>query len=188
MRMDPDARLTAADVVNTYSQEELERILRAYGEEPNARRIARAIVAKRRHAPLRTTGELAEVVIDATPPAGRRRGYPPRRTFQAVRIEVNAELESLEGLLRSVSTSLRPGGRIIVLSYHSLEDRLVKRTLADLAEPAPALPGLPAPVDVEPEVKILTRGAVLPTPLEIERNPRASSARLRAAERLEETA
>jgi 16S rRNA (cytosine1402-N4)-methyltransferase len=186
MRMDPDARISAMDVVNTYSQEELERVLRDYGQERNARRIARTIAGARRKAPIRTTAELAQLVMDAYPPAARRGTHPARKTFQAIRIEVNGELDALESALRAAPNVLREGGRIVVVSYHSLEDRTVKRVFAEGAEPPPALPGLPAPAEVEPELRVLTRGAILPSDAEVERNPRASAARLRAAEKLPE--
>jgi len=179
MRMDPDGALTAADVVNTYGESDLVRVLRTFGEERHARRIARAIVAARRKAPLRTTVELATICEDAYPAGSRI--HPARRTFQALRIEVNGELDALERVLRAAPDVLRGGGRIVVLSYHSLEDRLTKRIFDELAGPKPAMPGLPAP-EGPSRVRVLTRGAVLPSDHEIERNPRASSARLRAAE------
>lgn len=183
MRMDPDAPLTAAEVVNTYGLEDLARVLRTYGEERHARRIARAIVEARRKAPIRTTTALAEICEAAYPHRGRR-AHPARRTFQALRIEVNAELDALEEILRAAPDLLVAGGRVVVLSYHSLEDKLVKRVFADLAEPRPEMPGLPAPPGEAGELAVLTRGAVLSSEAEIGRNPRASSARLRAAERL----
>lgn len=184
MRMDPDAPLTAGEVVNTYPSDELARILRSYGEERHARRIARAIVTARRRAPIRTTTELARICEEAYP-GGPRRGHPARRTFQALRIEVNGELDALEDALRSLPGLVAPGGRVVVLSYHSLEDKLTKRVFADLEGPRPELPGLPAPPGDAPELAVLTRGAVLPSSAEVDRNPRASSARLRAAERLD---
>lgn len=185
MRMDPDAPLTAAEVVNTYSADDLAQVLRTYGEERHARRIARAVVEARRKAPIRTTAALAEICEAAYPPRSRR-AHPARRTFQALRMEVNAELHALEEALRAAPELLVSGGRMVVLSYHSLEDKLVKRVFADLAEPRPELPGLPAPPGEPGKLAVLTRGAVLPSEVEVERNPRASSARLRAAERLPE--
>lgn len=186
MRMDPDLPLTAADVVNSYSEAELRRILRQYGEERNAGRIARAIVAARRRAPLRTTTELARIVSEAYPAPARRHGHPARQTFQALRIEVNGELRALEAALRDAPGILAPGGRIVVLSYHSLEDRLAKRVFAEQAPPPPPMRGLPAPASPGSTMRVLTAGAVLPSEQEVQRNPRASSARLRAAERLGE--
>jgi 16S rRNA (cytosine1402-N4)-methyltransferase len=181
MRMDPSQKLTAAEVVNSYEEAELVRILRTYGEERNARRIARAIVTARRKAPLRTTHELSEIVEHAYPASSR--GYhPSRRTFQALRIEVNRELEALEGVLRAAPDVLAPDGRVVVISYHSLEDRLTKRTIGSFTGKGRALPGLGEP-PATGVLAELTRGAVLPSTTESERNPRASSARLRAAVR-----
>jgi 16S rRNA (cytosine1402-N4)-methyltransferase len=158
-------RPTAGVVVNTYPETELERIIRQLGEERLARRIARAIVRARGRAPLRTTDELAAVVAAAVP---RRRGgpHPARRTFQAIRIEVNAELEELAASLPQAATLLEPWGRLVVISYHSLEDRIVKRFVGD-----------------EPALVALTRKVMRPGPDESAMNPRARSARLRAAER-----
>lgn len=185
MRMDPDAPLTAAEVVNTYDVDDLTRVLRVYGEERHARRIARAIVEARRKAPIRTTTALAEICEAAYPQRGRR-AHPARRTFQALRIEVNRELDALEEALRTVPDLLAPGGRVVVLSYHSLEDKLTKRVFSEFGEPRPQLPGLPPPPGETGKLAVLTRGAVLPSEVEVGRNPRASSARLRAAERLGE--
>lgn len=185
MRMDPDAVRTAAEVVNTYPPRDLERVLRTYGEERNARRIARRIADARKRKPIRTTTDLARIVSDAYPAPARRSGHPARQTFQALRIEVNDELGALEGALRAAPDILAPGGRIVVLAYHSLEDRLVKRIFSDLGGPRPQLPGLPAPPG-RASLRVLMRGAVLPSQTEVERNPRAASARLRAAERLTE--
>jgi 16S rRNA (cytosine1402-N4)-methyltransferase len=181
MRMDPDQTLTAAEVVNAYPEAELKRILRVYGEERNAARIAQAIVAARRRGPLRTTTQLSQIVESAYP-HGARRQHPARKTFQALRVEVNGELDALNSVLRAAPDVLAPGGRIVVLSYHSLEDSLVKRVFSEFAGRARSLPGLGTtePVGV---LDVITRNAVLPSADEIERNPRASSARLRAAAR-----
>jgi 16S rRNA (cytosine(1402)-N(4))-methyltransferase len=181
MRMDPSQKLTAAEVVNSYAESDLVRVLRAYGEERHAPRIVRAIVAARRRSPLRTTGELAEIVERAYP-AGPRGYHPARRTFQALRIEVNAELDALKRALEAVPQVLGADGRLVVISYHSLEDRLTKRTIAGFVGRGTSLPGLGAP----PETGVLaelTPNAVLPSTAESQRNPRASSARLRAAVR-----
>ncbi len=185
MRMDLTQELTAADVVNTYPVAELTRILRTYGEERFASRVARAIERRRAKAPIVSTRELAELVRDAIPAATRRTGgHPAKRTFQGLRIEVNAELSILDRALPAAISRLAVGGRIAVLSYHSLEDRMTKRALTDLAtDTTPA--DLPVPLpDRQPELRLLTRGAELPTDAEIEGNPRAQSARLRAAERV----
>ncbi|MEU0489660.1 16S rRNA (cytosine(1402)-N(4))-methyltransferase RsmH [Nocardiopsis sp. NPDC006139] len=185
MRMDRTQPLTAAEVVNTYPVSELTRVLRAYGEERFASRVARAIERRRAQGPIESTRELAELVRDAIPAATRRTGgHPAKRTFQGLRIEVNAELSILERTLPAALSRLAVGGRIAVLSYHSLEDRLTKKAFAALAtDTTPA--DLPVPLpDRQPELRLLTRGAELPTDEENERNPRAQSARLRAAERV----
>jgi 16S rRNA (cytosine1402-N4)-methyltransferase len=165
MRMGPEGP-TAADVVNTYPEEELTRVIRDLGEERFAGRIARAIVRARERAPLRTTAELAGVVAGAVP---KRRGgpHPARRTFQAIRIETNRELEELAASLPRAAGLLEPGGRLVTISYHSLEDRIVKRFLAG-----------------DERLEVLTKKVVRPGPAEMARNPRARSARLRAARRI----
>jgi 16S rRNA (cytosine1402-N4)-methyltransferase len=190
MRMDAKQELTASDVVNGYDEDDLARIIATYGEERFARRVARAIVVAR---PLATTRELAEVVRAAIPAATRRRGpHPARRTFQAIRMEVNRELPNLaEGLDESVHL-LGPGGRVLVLAYHSLEDRLVKQTFARWAGEDDAS-STPAKLPIEPArrralARPLTRRPRRPTAEEIAANPRAESARLRAAERIDDRA
>jgi 16S rRNA (cytosine1402-N4)-methyltransferase len=187
MRMDASAPLTAADVVNTYDEGSLARVLFEYGDERHARRIARAVVAAR---PLSTTTQLAEVVRSAIPaPARRRGGHPARRTFQALRIEVNHELDVLGPALDEALARLRPGGRCAVLAYHSGEDRIVKdrfRTAATGGCTCP--PSLPCVCGATPTVRMLGRGARRPAAEEVARNHRAESARLRAAEKLAEGA
>lgn len=189
MRMDQTAPLTAQDVVNTYSAKDLARVLREYGEERFAGRVAGAIVAARAKGPLTTTGPLAELVRESIPAATRRTGgHPAKRTFQALRIEVNAELPVLERAIPAAVDALAVGGRIAVLAYHSLEDRLVKRVLAAGAS-STAPPGLPiAPPGTEPLLGLLTRGAEEPTEDEVTQNPRAASAKFRAAERVKQGA
>jgi len=185
MRMDTGGPLTAADVVNTYSAADLARVLRDYGEERFARRIADAVVRARAAAPLHSTLQLSEIIRDSIPaPARRRGGNPAKRTFQALRIEVNGELDALARALPAALDALAVGGRIAVLAYHSLEDRLVKKALTDRsADTTP--PGLPVPLpSAQPEFRLLTRGAEKPSAAETEANPRAASARLRAAERI----
>jgi 16S rRNA (cytosine1402-N4)-methyltransferase len=194
MRMDQTAALTAADVVNTYSSGELTRILREYGEERFARRIAEAICRARDGAPISTSAELVRVIDAAVPVAARHPkrgaakrpsgGHPAKRTFQALRIEVNHELEALDGVLPAAVAALAVGGRIAVLAYHSLEDRLVKRVLRDASsDRAPRdLPVVPP--ELGPELQLLTRGAGRPDDAESAANPRARSARLRAAVRI----
>jgi 16S rRNA (cytosine1402-N4)-methyltransferase len=179
--------LTAAEVVNTYSRADLARILRSYGEERFADRIARRIVAERDSEPFASSARLVRLIADAVPKAAQRSGgHPAKRTFQALRIEVNGELAALESLLPTAIAALTLRGRIAVLAYHSLEDRLVKQVLAAAArDRAPRdLPVVPA--GLGPELRLLTRGAQRPTPEEVAANPRAASARLRAAERIAE--
>ncbi|MDH4139698.1 MAG: 16S rRNA (cytosine(1402)-N(4))-methyltransferase RsmH [Coriobacteriia bacterium] len=187
MRMDSlDNPLTAAQVVNEYSEDDLARILREYGEERWASRIAAFIVAARGRRPLATTFDLVEVVKDAIPASARREGgHPARRTFQALRIEVNRELEVIEEGLKAAVRWLAPGGRVVVISYHSLEDRIVKRVLSELAKGCVCPPDVPiCTCGREPVVRVVTRRPILPSPEEVAENPRARSARLRAAERL----
>ena len=188
MRMDTSQQLTAAEVVNTYPARDLARVLREYGEERYARRIADAIAAERSAEPITSTRRLAEIVRDSIPaPARRTGGNPSKRTFQALRIEVNEELAALRRALPGALDLLRTGGRIVVLAYHSLEDREVKRALAARAADTTP-PGVPVPLpSSKPLFRLLTRGAERPDADEIARNPRAASARLRAAERIRET-
>jgi 16S rRNA (cytosine1402-N4)-methyltransferase len=189
MRMDQSRGITAAEVVNTYPPAQLARVLREYGEERFARRIADAIARERVREPFRGTARLADLVRSSIPAATRRTGgHPAKRTFQALRIEVNGELHALERALPAAIDALAVGGRIVVLSYHSLEDRLVKRTLvAGATSTAP--PGLPVVLpEHEPQLRLLTRGAEEPAADEVAGNPRAASARLRAAERLRDAA
>jgi|1185.fasta_scaffold13622_2 16S rRNA (cytosine1402-N4)-methyltransferase len=185
MRMDRTQELTAEEVVNTYSASDLTRILRDYGEERFARRVAQAIVRERGRAPLTSTSRLVEVVRDAIPAASRRTGgHPGKRTFQALRMEVNAELTALRDAVPAALDALVLGGRVAVLSYHSLEDRIVKRAFAEhTTDTTP--PGLPVPLpERQPRFRLLTRGAEQPSEEETATNPRAASARLRAAERI----
>jgi 16S rRNA (cytosine1402-N4)-methyltransferase len=185
MRMDRTATLTAADVVNTYPAARLARVLREYGEERFARRIADAVVREREKTPLTSTKRLSEIIRDSIPaPARRTGGNPAKRTFQALRIEVNGELEALRQALPAALDALAVGGRIVVLAYHSLEDRMVKQALAaGAADTTP--PGLPVPLAAaQPRFRLLTRGAERPEAAEVAANPRAASARLRAAERV----
>jgi 16S rRNA (cytosine1402-N4)-methyltransferase len=187
MRMDRREPTSAMHVVNDYSHAELTRVIRTYGEERYASRIARAIVDAR---PVSDTAHLAEIVREAIPaPARRTGGHPAKRTFQAIRIEVNRELEQLAEALDGALSVLAPGGRLAVMSYHSLEDRMVKAALRD-AETGGCVcpPGLPCACGAEPTVKLLKRGAWKASEDEIKANRRAESVRLRAVERLEEQA
>jgi 16S rRNA (cytosine1402-N4)-methyltransferase len=189
MRMDRTADRTAADIVNGYPAAELARVLRDYGEERFARRIADAVVRERARQPITSTQRLSAIVKNAIPAATRRTGgNPAKRTFQALRIEVNDELGTLRRALPAALGVLAVGGRVVVLAYHSLEDRIVKRELVRLsADQTP--PGLPVPANaVTPQFRQLTRGAERPDSEEVAGNPRAASARLRAAERIREAA
>lgn len=190
MRMDQTAGVTAADIVATYGEGDLRRIFERYGEEKLAGRYARAILEARRTAPITRSGQLVDILIAATPAAVQRErsGHPAKRVFQALRIEVNGELTALERALPAALDLLPVGGRIVVLSYQSLEDRLVKRVFAAAAaSTAPA--GLPVELpEHAPRFKLLVRGAELASADEKARNPRATPVRLRAAERIREAA
>lgn len=184
MRMDRSAPTTAADLVNSLLEGEIASILSRYGEEPAARRIARAIGRERRRAPITSTGRLASIVSRA---AGRRRPriHPATRAFQALRVAVNDEITGLDRFLEESAWRLRAGGRIVVISFHSLEDRIVKRTLQSLADRCLCPRDLPLCGCGRPNlVRVLSRRAARPAPRETAANPRARSARLRAAERL----
>jgi 16S rRNA (cytosine1402-N4)-methyltransferase len=184
MRMDASGPLTAADVLNEYDVVELARVLRVYGEEKFARRIAENVVRARASEPFTRSERLVELVRDSIPQAARRTGgNPAKRTFQALRIEVNDELRVYERALPAALDALEVGGRVVVLSYHSLEDRITKRGFAGVTtSTAPRdLPIVPA--DQQPRFRLLTRGAETASPTEIEANPRAASVRIRAVER-----
>jgi 16S rRNA (cytosine1402-N4)-methyltransferase len=186
MRMSPTGK-TAADILNTYSAAELASMLRRYGEERFATRIADRIVAARADSPFDSSARLVELIDGAIPMGARRRGgHPAKRTFQALRIEVNGELASLDSTLPSAVAALSLGGRIAVLAYHSLEDRLVKQVLnAAASDQAPR--DLPVvPVELRPQLRLLIKGAARPSAAEVAVNPRAASARLRAAVRIAE--
>jgi len=190
MRMDQTAGTTAADIVATYGEGDLRRIFERYGEEKLSGRYARAILEARRTAPIARSGQLVDILLAATPAAVQReqRGHPAKRVFQALRIEVNQELAVLERAIPAALALLPVGGRIVVMSYQSLEDRLVKRIFADaVASTAPA--GLPVELpEHAPRFKLLVRGAELASDDEKARNPRATPVRLRAAERVREAA
>jgi 16S rRNA (cytosine1402-N4)-methyltransferase len=190
MRMDQEADLKAQDIVNNYSEDRLVDIIFRYGEEKFARRIARAIVLRRAVKPFEEASDLAEVVKTAIPAATRRTGpHPARRTFQALRIETNAELESLERSLTTAVDLLRPGGRVAVISYHSLEDRIAKQTFRTAAEGCTCPKDMPICVcGKSPRVKVLTNRPVRPDEQETARNPRSDSARMRVAEKVREAA
>lgn len=185
MRMDQSVGITAADVLNTYPPGDLARILREYGEERFAGKIARAVVSERAREPFATSARLVRLLYDTVPAASRRTGgHPAKRTFQALRIEVNGELDALRRALPAALAALRVGGRIVVESYQSLEDRLVKQALAEQIK-STTPPGLPVELPGHgPRFRLLIRGAEQAGEREIEHNPRAASVRLRAAEKL----
>ena len=185
MRMNDTAGRTAADVLNTYPADELARILRTYGEERFARRIAESIVRERERAPFTRSARLVELIRESIPaPARRTGGHPAKRTFQALRIEVNDELSVLRRALPAAIEAIGVGGRVVVMSYHSLEDRLVKQAFTEHTKSIvpPDMPFVPA--DHEPALRLVTRGAEKASDAEIEQNPRAASVRLRAVERV----
>ena len=185
MRMDTSAPLSAYEVVNTWSQEELRRILYEYGEERYAPAIAKAIVRARETAPVNTTLELVEIIRGAMPPAAlREKQHPAKRSFQAIRIAVNGELDALPPMLEAAVDGLNPGGRLAVITFHSLEDRIVKRTLADLAKGCTCPPEFPVCVcGRKPRVRLVNRKPITADGAELADNPRARSAKLRVAEK-----
>jgi 16S rRNA (cytosine1402-N4)-methyltransferase len=189
MRMDPGKQTpNAAEIVNHYNEADLARVIRSYSDEKWASRIASFIVKARKNAPIETTGQLVDIVKAAIPASARRSGgHPAQRTFQALRIEVNSELDVLRAALESAIRWLSPGGRIVVISYHSLEDRIVKDVFRQASQGCTCPPGLPVcACGNKPILKNVTRKPVLPGPDEVERNPRARSAKLRVVERVEE--
>ncbi len=185
MRMNPGDRVTAEQIVNEKTEDELAAIIRDFGEERWARRIARFIVEYREKSPIHTTGELVEIIKKAVPAGARREGpHPAKRTFQALRIAVNDELNRFRNALHDAVDITRPGGRICVISFHSLEDRIAKEVFRDLAKSCICPPGLPVCMcNKKQQVRVLTGKPVLPTPEELQVNPRARSAKLRAAEK-----
>ncbi len=186
MRMDERAPLSARDVVNDWSQEELRRILYEYGEERYAPAIARAICRRREERPIETTFELVDIIKSAMPAAAlREKQHPAKRSFQAIRIAVNGELDVLPPMLEAAADGLRPGGRLAVISFHSLEDRIVKKTMQELARGCICPPEFPVCVcGRKPKVKLITRKPIVSQETELEDNPRARSAKLRVAERI----
>jgi len=183
MRMDPTQELSAYDVVNQYDERRLAKIISQYGEERWAARIAKFIVSNR---PIDTTEELTQVIKAAIPAKARRQGsHPAKRTFQAIRIEVNKELEILEGAIESAVNKLKPGGRLCIITFHSLEDRIVKNTFRRLQNPCTCPPDAPICIcGNQPLVKVITRKPIIPSEQEISQNPRSRSAKLRACQKL----
>ena len=187
MRMDKSAALTAYEVVNSWSYEELRRILFEYGEERYAPAIAKAIVRARETRPVETTLELVDLIKSAMPPAAlREKQHPAKRSFQAIRIAVNGELDALPPMLKSATEALNPGGRLAVITFHSLEDRIVKRAMQDMARGCTCPPEFPVCIcGKKPKLKLLTRKPIVSGEAELEENPRARSAKLRVAEKCE---
>lgn len=185
MRMDIRQSFSAYDVVNTYSEEDLARIIRDYGEDNWAKRIAKFIVEERKNKPIENTGELVEVIKKAIPKKARIDGpHPAKRTFQAIRIEVNNELGVINKMIRDAVSMMNKGGRVCIITFHSLEDRIVKNEFKELSLSCICPPSLPiCQCDKVSEVKVITRKPILPSDEEIEMNPRARSAKLRVAEK-----
>jgi 16S rRNA (cytosine1402-N4)-methyltransferase len=185
MRMDREQPIRAADLVNQLPQEELSRIIFAYGEERFARQIARAIAKKRQEGLISTTAELAAIIKEAIPARYRRDKHPARRTFQALRIAVNNELDSLEAGLPKAVEALKPGGRLLIITFHSLEDRIVKRFYAEQARTCVCPPRQPVcNCNCRPSLEIVTKKAIVPGKAELAVNPRARSAKLRVARKI----
>ena len=186
MRMNPDRPFSAYDVVNGYDEDELDRVIFTYGEERWARRIAQFIVKEREAKPIETTGELVDIIKKAVPKGARKDGpHPAKRTFQAIRIEVNGELEVLQRAIDDVAARLAVGGRLCIITFHSLEDRIVKEAFRKQENPCICPPQFPVCVcGKKPLVKLVTRKPIVSGPAELEENPRARSAKLRVAEKL----
>lgn len=186
MRMDNRQKLTAKDVVNQYSEKELSSIIKRYGEERWATRIAKFIVKYREDQDIEKTGELVEIIKNAIPAKVRRSGpHPAKRTFQAIRIEVNNELNILENVIEDIIDCLNPTGRVCIITFHSLEDRIVKKVFRRLEKPCECPPDFPQCVcHKKPKIKIITRKPIIPSEQEIEENPRSRSAKLRVAQRI----
>ena len=186
MRMDNRRSLSAYDVVNTYSYEQLKKILFDYGEERFSPAIASAIIKRREQSPIKTTGELSDIIKYAIPPAAREGGHhPAKRSFQAIRIEVNSELDVIEPAIKAAVAKLNKGGRIAIITFHSLEDRIVKQVFASLASGCTCPKDFPVCVcGNKPKVKLVNRKPILPSKEELEENPRSRSAKLRVAEKL----
>ena len=186
MRMDKRGSLTAYDVVNGYEEEKIKKILYEYGEERFSAAIASAIVRQRERKPIETTGELSDIIKYAIPPFAREGGHhPAKRSFQAIRIEVNGELDAIEPAIRDAARLLSKGGRIAIITFHSLEDRIVKQTFASLAQGCTCPKNFPVCVcNNKPTLKVITKKPILPSAEELEVNPRSRSAKLRVAQKL----
>ena len=186
MRMDKRGSLTAYDVVNGYEEEKIKKILYEYGEERFSAAIASAIVRQRERKPIETTGELSDIIKYAIPPFAREGGHhPAKRSFQAIRIEVNGELDAIEPAIRDAARLLSKGGRIAIITFHSLEDRIVKQTFASLAQGCTCPKNFPVCVcNNKPTLKVITKKPILPSAEELAVNPRSRSAKLRVAQKL----
>ena len=185
MRMNRDSKFSAYDVVNTYSEKDLIRIIRDYGEEKYANSIARSIVRERSKKPIERTLELAEIISSSVPMKARRDKHPARKTFQAIRIEVNHELDILEDTMKDALSMLKPGGRLCVITFHSLEDRIIKNVFKEYTEVDEMVKGLPViPDEFKKDYRLVNRKPIIPSDEELENNPRSRSAKLRIIERI----
>ncbi len=186
MRMDMTADFSAMDVINGYSKEEIVRVIRDYGEEKWASRIGEFIVRERSNKPIETTFELVDIIKAAIPASARREGpHPAKRTFQAIRIEVNKEIEILKNAVNDSISSLKPGGRLCIITFHSLEDRIVKNVYKERENPCTCPPSFPICIcNKKPDIKIITKKPVVPSAAELDINPRSRSAKLRIAEKI----
>ncbi|MBP2071349.1 16S rRNA (cytosine(1402)-N(4))-methyltransferase RsmH [Thermoanaerobacterium butyriciformans] len=185
MRMDKKSALTAEHVVNNYSEDDIAKILYDYGEEKWAKRIAKFIVEERKKRPIKTTFQLVDIIKKAVPASKRRTGHhPAKRTFQAIRIEVNDELKGLDNAIDDFIDVMNPNGRIAIITFHSLEDRIVKNMYKKLENPCTCPKNLPCTCGKKPVIKIITKKPVTPDEAELETNPRSRSAKLRVAEKL----
>lgn len=186
MRMNQDSDFSAYEVINAYTEDEIYRVIRDFGEEKWAKRIAQFIVKKRIEAPIQTTYELVEVIKEAIPYKARKEGsHPAKRTFQAIRIEVNREIDIIEPTIRNAVQKLNKGGRLCIITFHSLEDRIVKHVFKNLEDPCTCLKNLPmCACGKLPEVKVITRKPIVPSDRELEYNPRSRSAKLRIVEKI----
>lgn len=185
MRMDKRNKITAYDIVNNYTQEELTNIFFKYGEEEYSKNIAKKIIEKRQEKPIKTTLELANIISDSVPAKRRRKSHPAKKVFQAIRIEVNNELEVFERTLKDAIELLNPGGRICVITFHSLEDRICKNIFKEYSNIDDRVKGLPhIPEEYKPKLKLITRKAIKPSKEELDKNNRSRSAKLRIAEKI----